>query len=541
MLICSPFRFLCKHSCLYLLITAALTVSFCSGPVREAAPGADLPGIYPYEITEALASQPVSERKVPSVSVHFDAGVEEGLALRILALLNKERRHGADSLSPWPAIFFREKEAEERTHRLQFQRTDTGLSVTAYEMKPEGERKLHSIELNLAEPEREEDNAVYIDQSGRKVPASRRYPDLTSDSRKSLLAMTERLGMGTLRITSTSRAEVFLKEDAALIPLGSTPVDVSVRSGVRDIVMRRKGQPEQRKSIQVLDGAEIYLMASWSDDTDPGSALILTAPDGYRLAINGEIIGETPVARSGILPGIYDLEIAEKFAEGDYRVVATDRLQVSGGRRLERFYPFEYHQVFRGESLESALRSGLLKYTSSDRRFFIADFHNPELSQNSGLASMPIGAERLQMEVVLPDQSASFGLYSEGDRFLIQPSAKGIRLQMEIQGTIQAYSMSREEGRQIYIFADLDRKEGTLSLHINGKTFYEGAFAAPSAVQLVSVGSPAGLKPPEEILLRSGNRARGMLFRTYRSLWYAMKSMTGSPLRLREDQSRGDR
>jgi hypothetical protein len=292
----------------------------------------------------------------------------------------------------------------------------------------------------------------------------------------------------------------------------------------------------------VPDGGERLIMASWSDDSDPGSALIFTSPDGYRLALDGEVIGETPVARPGILAGVYELEIAEKSGAEDYRIVGVDRLQMRGGRRLDRFYPFEYHLAFRGAALRSALESGLWSYTSSDQRFYIADFDRPTLAARAGLASIPIGGERLQLEAILPDQSASFGLYSEGDRLLIEPSADGIRLQLEIQGKVQVFTFKREQGRQIYIFADLDRTEGTLALRINGKSFYDGAFTVPSAVRLISIGSQAGANPPEEILLRSGTHTGGMFFRAGRFFWYEFKSMSGSALRLREDeQSKGDR
>lgn len=521
------------------LLIVPVFLSFCAGPVRETAPGPDFPAIAPYDLTEALIPHPIDERKDIRVHLHFDAGIDEGLKLRIIAFLS-QRQNTSGPLSPWPAVFS-ETEGPSFSHRLLFRPAEGGVAVTAFELVAGKEKELQSIQLSLAEPAKD-DGGVHIEQSGRAVVVAHGYPDLADDSRKMLLALAERLGTGTLRITSPSRADVFLKENGGLLPLGATPVDVQIRSGIREIVIRRQGQPEQRKSVRVPDGGERMLMAAWSDDSDPGSALIFTSPDGYRLALDGEVIGEAPVARPGVIAGVYELEIAEKSGEQDFRVVTVDRLQVSGGRRVDRFYPFEYHLAFRGASLKSALESGLWSYTSSDQRFYIADFDRPALSVRSGLSSIPIGAERLQLEAILPDQSASFGLYSEGDRFLIEPSADDIRLRLEIQGKVQVYTFKREQGRQIYIFADLDRTQGTLALRINGKSFYDGAFTVPSAVRLISIGSQAGTKPPEEILLRSGTHTGGMFFRAGRFFWYEFKSMSGSPLRLREDdKSKGDR
>lgn len=513
-------------------------LSLCAGPVRETAPGPDLPAIFPYDLTEALIPHPIDERKEIRVHLHFDAGIDEGLKPRIIALLS-QRQDTSGPLSPWPAVFS-ETEGLSFSHRLLFRPAEGGVAVTALELVAGKEKELQSIQLSLTEPA-DDDGGVYIEQSGRTVVAAHAYPDLADDSQKMLLALAERLGTGTLRITSPSSADVFLKENGSLIPLGATPVDVQIRSGIREIVIRRQGQPEQRKSVRVPDGGERMLLATWGDDSDPGDVLIFTSPDGYRLALDGEVIGESPVARPGILPGVYELEIAEKSGEQDFRVVTVDRLQVSGGRRVDRFYPFEYHLAFRGASLKSALESGLWSYTSADQRFYIADFDRPVLSFRSGLSSMPIGTDRLQMEAILPDQSASFGLYSEGDRFLIEPAFDDIRLRLEIQGEVQVYTLKREQGRQIYIFADLDRTQGTLALFINGKSFYDRAFTVPSAVRLISIGSQAGTKPPEEILLRSGTRTGGMFFRTGRFFWYRFKSLSGSPLRLREgDQGEGD-
>ncbi len=505
----------------------------CSGLVRETTPGPQLPAVHPYDVTEALIPHPVDTRKDIRVSLSFAPEVDDGLQLRILSLLNRPRKTDG-VLSPWPATFIVSDTDEGFSHRLEVEPLDQGIRLTAYEIVEGEKRPLKSVDLQTAVKE-PDGPGMYLTATGRPVRLRKVYPDLTADARKALLSFAMGLGMGELQIRSTSRASVFLKQGERLLSLGDTPVDIQMRSGLREIVLRRHGQPEQTRIIRIPDSDVRVLQASWSDDSDPGSVQLFTSPEGYRIAMDGEVMGESPVARSGILAGVYELEVAKKSGEDDFMVVAEDRLHVRGGRRTDRLYPLDYYLRFRGAALQAALESGLWGYSASDQRFYITDFANPSLAERSGLISIPIGSKKLQVESVLPGQSASFGVYSEADRFLIEPAADRLRLRLSVAGQMQVLVLQRKPGRQIYVLVDIDREAGTLVCRVNGKTLYDGPFATGSSVRLVSIGSPFGSAPPEEIHLRGDGNVGGPLFRTARFLWYTFKTVSDSPLRLREE------
>lgn len=527
----------------------SLTVVFlaihCTGVIRDPAPGPALPSLNFYQASQSIVTESSDKRTELLVGVVFDSTIQAGLRTRLLALI-KPKIASTDPLSAWPAKYVYlpaiDKLNNNFSHLIEFQSSETGVFVISSAIENgKVTKQLRKIELGLVEPTELDDNGFDFLISGQPLPLSNRPPArITNDSKRSIYEFLSELGMGTLRIFSSTKADILLKEEnqngISLIRIGQTPIDLNLRMGVHELVFKRKGQVDQKMNLRVADGEERAVVVSWSDDADPGSVLVYSTPSGYRLALDGEIIGETPVAKPSIMAGVYELELAESRSDdqGNHRVVANDRLQIQSGKRADRFYPLDYYLALQGTELRSSLESGLLLYHSADSRFSILNFEKPALDNSAGIATVPIGSQVIQIEAILPTQSANFGVYGEQDKLILEPYSTGIRLRLEQNGQNQVYNLEREADGQIYLFIEVNREEGQLSLKANGHTFYDGAFVAGQYLQLISLGSDSGSQLPQELKIRSEAFRGGFFYKVGQSLWYRYKSLFGSALQLKD-------
>lgn len=519
--------------------------SACAGGVREPAPGAPLPALQVYDVSEAAGPATADvATKLRVLVVATDLG--EGLRTRFESALKCQCGEGATT--PWEASFemgsmadVQELRAKGYTHSMKVSLEETAVRVNASVLEEKGERQTASALLPLVSRKGQDDGGVdFLPEGGgkegrggalrlRPLPV----PGFTAEGRKQLNELVRSLGMGTVRVYSAALADVFLEEKGGLQFLGTTPLETKLRAGGRSIVVRRKGQPEQRMRLRVEDGQERGLFARWADDADPGSLIVFTAPAGLRLALNGEVLGESPVARPGLARGSYDIEVA-RMENADGLVVATDHIEVHNNERSDRFYPLLYHLRPVGDSLRAALDTGLWSYTASDRSFAFKDFEQPSVAPGAGIVSAPIGARDLQGEILLSPEGGAIGYYGEKDRFLLFPGPSAVRLQVERNGALESYTVPRGKNAQVYVYFEMDSEAKTLLVRVDGATIYDGAYDAGSVGRLTLLGADSGIRLPEEILLRSGPERGGMLFRWKRSMWLRAKTLTGSPLRLQD-------
>lgn len=527
----------------------SLTVFFlaihCTGVIRDPAPGPTLPSLNLYQASQSIVTESSDKRTELLVGIVFDSTIQAGLRTRLLSLI-EPKSASTDPLSAWPAKYVYlpsiDKLNNNFSHLIEFQSSETGVfAISSAIENGKVIKQLRKIELGLVEPTELDDNGFDFLISGQPLPLSNRPPArITNDSKRSISEFLSELGMGTLRIFSSTKADILLKEENqnknSLIRIGQTPIDLNLRMGVHELVFKRKGQVDQKMNLRVADGEERAVVVSWSDDADPGSVLVYSTPSGYRLALDGEIIGETPVAKPSIMAGVYELELAESQSDdqGNHRVVVNDRLQIQSGKKADRFYPFDYYLVMKGTELRSSLESGLLLYHSADSRFSILNFEKPTLDNAAGIATVPIGSQRIQIEAILPTQSANFGVYGEQDKLILEPYSTGIRLRLEQNGQNQVYNLEREADGQIYLFIEVNREEGQLSLKANGHTFYDGSFVAGQYLQLISLGSGSGSQLPQELKIRSEAFRGGFFYKVGQSLWYRFKSVFGSELQLKD-------
>lgn len=521
-------------------VALILLLAACAGGVREPAPGASLPGLQVYDAGEAAGpamDDPAAKLKVLVVT----SELSDGLRKRFEAALKCQCGEGATT--PWEATFesgtmeeARALKAKGFTHILNVTLEDTALRVKASVIEEKGERQTGIVLLALAARKGQDDGGVdFLPGRAlrtRELPA----PGLTADARKQLNELIRSLGMGTLRVYSAAIAEVYLEEKGALHLLGNTPLETQLRAGGRSLLLRRKGQPEQRLRLRVEDGQERGLFARWADDADPGSLMVFTSPAGLRLAMNGEILGDSPVARPGLPRGSYDIEVVRQDGAGEGRILTTDHIEVRNNLRSDRFYPLLYHFRPSGEPLRAALDTGLWSYSSPDRSFAFQDFEKPNVSSGAGIVSAPIGARDLQGELLLSPEGGAIGYYGEKDRFLVFPGKTAVRLQVEHGGNLESYTVPRGKNAQIYLYFEMDPEGKNLLLRVDGSTVYDGDYDAGSVGRLVIVGAESGSLLPEEMLFRSGPEREGRLYRWKRSLWLRGKTLTGSPLRLMEEQ-----
>lgn len=517
----------------------------CTGVIRDPAPGPTLPSLNLYQASQSIVTESSDKRTELLVGIVFDSTIQAGLRTRLLSLI-EPKSASTDPLSAWPAKYVYlpsiDKLNNNFSHLIEFQSSETGVfAISSAIENGKVIKQLRKIELGLVEPTELDDNGFDFLISGQPLPLSNRPPArITNDSKRSISEFLSELGMGTLRIFSSTKADILLKEENqnknSLIRIGQTPIDLNLRMGVHELVFKRKGQVDQKMNLRVADGEERAVVVSWSDDADPGSVLVYSTPSGYRLALDGEIIGETPVAKPSIMAGVYELELAESQSDdqGNHRVVVNDRLQIQSGKKADRFYPFDYYLVMKGTELRSSLESGLLLYHSADSRFSIIDFEKPTLDNAAGIATVPIGSQRIQIEAILPTQSANFGVYGEQDKLILEPYSTGIRLRLEQNGQNQVYNLEREADGQIYLFIEVNREEGQLSLKANGHTFYDGSFVAGQYLQLISLGSGSGSQLPQELKIRSEAFRGGFFYKVGQSLWYRFKSVFGSELQLKD-------
>ncbi|MBW7857258.1 MAG: PEGA domain-containing protein [Leptonema sp. (in: Bacteria)] len=531
-------------------LLALLSVIHCTGVIRDPAPGPTLPSLHFYQASQAILTETGDERSELVVGVVFDSKIQPGLRTRLMALMESKAAN-VDPLSPWPAKFVNLSTTDQLTsqfsHVIEFKPKNELVFATA-SIVQNGKvvKQLSQIELSFVEPTELDDNGFDFLISGQPLPLSNRPPArITDDTKRSISEFLGSLGMGRLRVFSSAKSDAYIIEESKgstnLIQVGQTPVDLNLRIGIHEFLLKRKGQVDQKMTLRIADGEERAVVISWSDDADPGSVLVYSSPSGYRLALDGEIIGETPVAKPSVMAGVYELELAEAKSndQGNHQVVVDDRLQIQSGKRSDRFYPFDYYLSPKGADLRSSLESGLLLYHSNDARFSVSNFDEPILENSAGIATVPIGSQNSQIEVILPPESASFGIYGEQDKLILEPYSTGIRLRLEQNGQNQVYNLERETDGQIYLFIEVNRQENQLSLKANGNTFYDGTFLAGQYLQLVSLGTTLGNRLPQEIKIRSESFRGGFFYKVGQSLWYRAKSLIGSKLQLKDSTKSG--
>jgi hypothetical protein len=132
--------------------------------------------------------------------------------------------------------------------------------------------------------------------------------------------------MGTLAVVSTpDKAAVFF--DGAMI--GQTPLSAKVVRGEHEIRIAREDFQSAVQKVTIVRGktkrVEIALEAL------KGGFKISTDPAGASVAINEEVVGQTPLELTDVTPGTYRIELTKEGFQGyslDTRVVGDQTVNV---------------------------------------------------------------------------------------------------------------------------------------------------------------------------------------------------------------------
>jgi hypothetical protein len=140
-----------------------------------------------------------------------------------------------------------------------------------------------------------------------------RVEELRAESTRFVHASLTAISGGSILITSSPRAEVFLGDEAA----GFTPVTLSARSGLQQVRLERQGFRSQTVPVLVLNNRISRLSVSLAAEREP---LIYWEPrSGERVFLNG-LLERGTVARP-LRPGRLDIQVRSPEGQRNFAVV----------------------------------------------------------------------------------------------------------------------------------------------------------------------------------------------------------------------------
>ncbi len=148
-----------------------------------------------------------------------------------------------------------------------------------------------------------------------------------------------------------------------------TPVDLKLPTGTYDVILRRSGWPDQKRTIEVTRHQTIAVNAEFMG----GTLELYSTPGGAEVWSGGKQVGTTPYRVSEVVPGRHDFELRLK----GYKTTATSlTVQPRQLARESATLEKEPHFVIEGLGLEmrhippGAFQMGSASGGDSDERPF---------------------------------------------------------------------------------------------------------------------------------------------------------------------------
>lgn len=325
---------------------------------------------------------------------------------------------------------------------------------------------------------------------------------------------------GTLTALSTSGdTEVILLRGNERKSLGSAPVRAyALREGKVRLLMRRNGQPEQSFALQIRAGQGSLAAATWPDEGGATDLAILSSPANLRIAVDGQLRGQTPLYLTDIQPGSYRLELSQSREQGSAIVQAEGAVQAGVGGAARAFF------IYLSETFQSPLANG-------DLWSLAAQEGAVSLQTGEGLGFRGEGASGgawlglATQSAILEDKfDAEIDLLeSEGGVLLAGLyNPRGASLMLQMRGasfTLQRFALGRPEGAAL-AFAPLRQREDHLhrlrfqfdknaqliQVFLDGDEIYSGPWSAGEArLALLSRGGSAdGRRLVKRLRIRTG-------------------------------------
>lgn len=268
---------------------------------------------------------------------------------------------------------------------------------------------------------------------------------------------------------------------------GGLPLDTVLDEGVYRIEVRKKGIRARKREFRVRAGKEQSLFFSWEGDPDNSSLAVYSAPAGLRFSLDDSVIGYTPVFRSTIQAGIYQMELAASEDGKKFKVMQTQELDVHLGEHNDVLYFVDYDMSKNRETLfeesywQSTAENGTVQVKRQKEGFNLRASSSDE-NQRVGIVSRMIPSTlNMEMELTLPGKNTPdilFGLMSPSSSVYVEGSEKGYQgllykgNSLETTGT--AYlpgEKNRQEDRVIRMKFHPD--SGMVHAYLNGNKIFE--------------------------------------------------------------------
>ncbi len=287
-------------------------------------------------------------------------------------------------------------------------------------------------------------------------------------------------------MASVPDAVVVLRDSSGKKVTGTLPMDTVLDEGLYSIEVRKRGVKTQRREFRIRAGKEQSLFFSWGGDPDRSSLAVYSAPGGLRFSLDGSVIGYTPVFRSSMQSGIYQMELASSEDGNEYSVEQSQDLGIHLGEHNEVAYFIDYDM---SRSRETLFEMGLWQATSEEGRVqvkrqedgFTLKAGKAGDTARMGIVSRPIPVLGLDMVLTLPGTNTPpllFGLTGQANSVFVEGTEAGYQpllfngSNLETTGT--AYEMkpeNKQKDREIRF--RYNQESGNIRVYLNGKKIFE--------------------------------------------------------------------
>lgn len=524
------------------ILFTGIIAFYCSGLQRsETARLESVPEIRPVATKQVRATRYVNENEPATVSVSFqdktglDAGDLKLFEQRLLSYVQKSKRVTVKQddavfklefdLSPDP------DSPEQRILKAVLTDTRSGNSY------PELTGYLQANRSPSGRVDFAPDLAVVPEISKTEYTFSEDYE-------KQLLEWLSKTGKGKLVVQSSRPAKILVRKPLGLEELGETPLEIDIMEGQYELIAMRRGHEPNNRIVEVNAASEGRWLATWSDDTEVSSIVILSQPPELRLAVDNIVTGRTPAAIVGTEPGEIPVELSEKKEDSSqYIVRVTDTISLSPGEAFERAYLLDYFddfsEPFRTPLWQAASNAGPIRVEPAGEGLLASPLRPAKNSGQSfaGLLSAPFSLETKQIEFLIKaDSSTRILLLSDEDKIQFSLNKSGVSALVKRSGKSPgiAYDATGEGPayRRLIVLLEKTETGYEMKSEIDGQGLLYGP-VFPGDGFRVGIVSDSGLVGVKEMKVLSYGNEQNLISRWFTNLSFFFSRMTGGSGSLR--------
>jgi len=240
---------------------------------------------------------------------------------------------------------------------------------------------------------------------------------------------------GRLNVSSSAAATQVLltPQKGPARKLGNTPLEnVLLEEGRYTLQFQRNGFKSIVQTLQIRAGRTENIVVPWPDDPVQHMAVLYSSPTDLRIAVDGQVRGNTPLYLNGLEKGDLPLELS-RLKENAYEVVGEATFKVSepfSGRAFllkhEETFPAD---LLSGDLWRPVTERGTVKFTGPGLGL---SFNQP--NRWGGIGTIPFFIDSFDARLAV--------IESEGARllWLIQSAGDSVAVEMN-QNTYRAIHM----------------------------------------------------------------------------------------------------